>query len=99
MALSAMAQSMSSEAKEAQKVTFKCIYKYSVQLDDGVSNVETIAKVVANSCQKENIQFSEIFTSGVDLSPAGKQDIFDEIFRKNIEVASYYILTNRAAKK
>lgn len=96
MALNAMAQSMSTEAAAAHKVALQCLHKYSVKLDDGVSNIETIAKVVANSCKQESSQFVNVWTAGVNVD---KRQILEKMFVTNIESASYYILSNRAEKK
>lgn len=96
IALNAMAQTMSPAAKEAHTRTLQCLGKYSVQLDDGVSTVETIAKVAANSCREESVRFVDIWTAGVTVD---KQAILAKVFSTNVESASFYILSNRAAKK
>ena len=96
LAVSAMAQSLSPDAERARQVAMKCLYKYSIQLDDGVSNVDSIAKVVANSCRQESIQFVDLWTNGVLLD---KNAILEKFFSTNIESASFFILNNRATKK
>ncbi|WP_426340748.1 hypothetical protein ACN9MZ_02495 [Pseudoduganella sp. S-14] len=96
MAMNAMAQAMSPAAKEAHTRSLQCLSKYSAQLDDGVSNVETIAKVVANSCREESVRFVDIWTAGVVVD---KQAILSKVLTSNVESASFYILSNRASKK
>lgn len=94
--LNAMAQTMSPQADEAHKAALLCLYKYSVQLDDGVSNVDSIAKVVANSCVREGTHFVDVWTAGVNVD---KKLILDKFLFTNINSASYFILKNRADKK
>ncbi|MGW8389819.1 hypothetical protein [Pseudoduganella sp. HUAS MS19] len=96
-AVHAMAQAMSPAAKEAHTRTLQCLNKYSVQLDDGVSNVETIAKVAANSCREESVRFVDLWTAGVQ--PIDKQAILAKVVSNNVESAQFYILSNRASKK
>ncbi|MDI3292519.1 hypothetical protein [Janthinobacterium tructae] len=96
IAINANAQSMSTEATAAHKTVLQCLHKYGVKLDDGISSVETIAKVVANSCRQESVQFVNVWTAGVEVD---KRQIIEKVFVTNIESASYYILSNRSEKK
>lgn len=96
IALQATAQSLSPDAEAAHKAVLQCLYKYSVQLDDGVSGVPIIAKVVANSCNEESSRFVNIWTAGANVD---KRAILEKISTTNIDSASFYILSNRAGKK
>lgn len=94
--LHATAQSLSPDAQAAHKAALQCLHKYSLQLDDGVSSVEAIAKIVANSCINESSRFVEIWTVGANVD---RRAILEKMLVTNVDSASFYILSNRAGKK
>lgn len=97
--LNLFAQDFSSESerKEANQIVLRCIYKYAVQLDDGFTNVETVARAAANSCRRESNNFVDVLIRGV--YPIDRQRIAKASFDKDIEAATYFILSGRSEKR
>lgn len=92
----AQPQSSEYEQKEANQVLLRCIYRYSMELDDGSTNVETVAKAAANSCRRENSEFVDVLTRGV--YPIDRQRILEKSYEHNIEAATYFLLKSRKEK-
>lgn len=99
VASSSIAQSTSSdmEQKEANQLVLRCIYKYSVQLDDGASNAEIVAKAAANSCRRESEEFVDVLIRGV--FPIDRQKILQAKQIQDVEAGIHFVLSSRAEKR
>jgi hypothetical protein len=99
--LSPMAQAQSASEgllSEANKTVFNCLINNVRQLDDGKSEVSTIAQVSANMCQSERDAFLNLLASNYE----GRINV--DTYRaqarmKDIEAASYFVLKFRAEAK
>jgi len=93
----AAAESSKAERDAANELQLACLYRNSAKIDDGVTSVNTIARVVASNCSREEMNYLDVLIR--DIYPIDKARIAAAISEKNINSAAYFILNNRAAKK
>lgn len=91
------AESSKAEITEAKNTLYECLYRISGSIDDGVTNVDTIARVAASSCSREGLNFVDVMIK--DHYPIDKEKILAFCDGENINSAAYFILKNRARRK
>ena len=94
---SAPAKAPQAEVQAANQKSLRCLAQYSAQLDDGVSDVTLIAKTVASMCNREREEFFYISSRG--FGPMNQSSVMQMVLNKDVEAATYYILSGRASRK
>lgn len=84
------------EVKAANTQSLQCLAKYAAELDDKRTDVNTIAKAVANSCSRERANFISVATQG--QGPLDLNTVRNRIYSNDIEAATFYLLSSRAKK-
>jgi hypothetical protein len=92
-----IAESSKVEREEANELLLTCLYRNSLKIDDGVTSVNTIARVVASNCSREEFNYVDVLIR--DIYPIDRARIHAAVAEKNINSAAYFILNNRTAKK
>lgn len=85
------------EVQAANQKSLRCLAQYSEDLDDGISDVNTVARAVSNSCRSERNEFYIVSTRG--RGPLNQNAVMNAIVEKDIEAATFYILSNRANRR
>ncbi len=93
----AQAYAPQADIDAANQKNLKCLAKYSSDLDDGATDVKTIAKIVANSCTRERESFFKLASQG--RGPLDERAAMRGLFEQDADAATFYILSNRAKKK
>lgn len=82
---------------------YACIGQNSRELDDGVTNVTSIAGIAVNMCREVRDEWLILFVqANVSPSDIRRVDLNRhrmDLRTKDIEAATIYILKNRAAKR
>jgi hypothetical protein len=86
------------EAKEANEEIMVCQYKAAIKFDDGVSDVRTLAPIIADWCQKESDRFYHI-TRGRINGPVDERVARQAIREKDLQMSSRIILMKRADER
>ena len=86
------------ELKEANKNIMICMYKAAVDLDDGVSGLNSLAPIIADWCKKESHLFFEIIRIG-DNGSFDERAVRQANREKDLEMASRIILIKRADER
>jgi hypothetical protein len=87
-------KSSEAEVQAAVQKQYQCFFHYSSQLDDGQSDVATIARATIDSCERERDGFFYILTRG--SGPIDEKMIRQAAFDKDMEGLINHILKNRA---
>lgn len=86
------------QTKKANEDIMVCQYKASIELDDGVSDVNTLAPIIADWCQKESDRFYQITQSRIN-GPIDEKVARQAIREKDLQMASRIILMKRTDER
>ena len=86
------------QARKANEDIMVCQYKASIELDDGVSDVNTLAPIIADWCQKESDRFYQITRSRIN-GPIDEKVARQAIREKDLQMASRIILMKRTDER
>ncbi|BCB07068.1 hypothetical protein HHSLTHF2_09580 [Vreelandella venusta] len=86
------------QAKKANEDIMVCMYKAAIDLDDGVSGVNSLAPIIADWCKKESDRFYQIMRRGIN-GPIDERVARQAIREKDLEMASRIILMKRADER
>jgi len=96
----ATAQSTSSddaELKSASNAYIECVGKNARELDDGISDAQTVGKAAAQSCRTELRTTTDIVTRGRDSE--ARERIYREQIEEEAGVGTRIVLKVRAARR
>lgn len=86
------------QAKKANEDIMVCMYKAAIDLDDGVSDVNSLAPIIADWCKKESDRFYQIMRSRIN-GPLDERVARQAIREKDLEMAGRIILMKRADER
>ncbi len=87
-----------SHANKAYEDIMVCQYKAAIELDDGISGVESIVPAVANSCQNETNRFYHALRSSIN-GPIDEAAVQRATREKALQTANSIILMKRADER
>ncbi|QYG00145.1 hypothetical protein [Massilia sp. NP310] len=95
LGLALITPAMADELSDVNQQVILCLYKASLQLDDRVSDVASIAPAVAGSCRQESARFYQLVRNRVP-GPVDENEI--AAYRRNHELdqARQVLLMKRA---